>query len=407
MLAAVAEPGQLDQPAHRQRVHVGGAELIDGLVASGEQRRENRDHRVRRKIDRYDVEHQLAPGRIEAIAAAGKISQRRAGVDALVPSRERIAKRAFDDRGSRHRGGDRVLRGEDQLLAEALAVAVGVGPSPAPRALQADLLQPLFDPSLAPALGRRFVNVAAVALGIDHVQFVGLTGLVVGFRFDARNGGERVAHFAPEREVAPAVGAPVGRDVVLETMAVGIARGVTGRNVEQGGAALAAELDHVGDADGVDRERLLQRRFEIDQPRAMHHRVDRAARRRFALGDQVVLGDVAAEHGELFLDVTVEAIAKILAQGTEHGRVQNFAAQAAEREAAVATDEQVDALDLGMPAQEQREEDLAEKAGRAGQQDAAVAQRLFERRHRSARGAAVSSVAIRHQRSPAGVSGDR
>ncbi len=189
MLAAVAEPGQLDQPAHRQRVHVGRTELIDGLVASGEQRRENRDHRVRRKIDRYDVEHQLAPGRIEAIAAAGKISQRRAGVDALVPSREWIAKRAFDDRGSRHRCGNRVLRGEDQLLAEALAVAVSVGPSPAPRALQADLLQALFDPSLAPALGRRFVNVTAIGVRIDHVQFVGLTCLVVGFRFDARNGG--------------------------------------------------------------------------------------------------------------------------------------------------------------------------------------------------------------------------
>ena len=239
------------------------------------------------------------------------------------------------------------------------------------------------------------------------MQLVGLARLVVGFRFDARDRGERVADFAPQREVAPAVGAPVGRYVVLETMAVGVARGVAGRNVEQGGAALAAELDHVGDAGGVDRQRLLQRGLEIDQSRAMHHRVDRAAARRLALGDQVVLGDVAAEHGKFFLDVAVEAVAKVLAQRTEHGRIENFAAQAAEREAAVAADQQVDALDLGMPAQEQREEDLAEKAGRAGQQDAAVAQRLFERRHRGARGAAVSSVAIRHQRSPAAVSGDR
>ncbi len=177
--------------------------------------------------------------------------------------------------------------------------------------------------------------------------------------------------------------------------------------MEQGGAALAAELDHVGDAGGIDRQRLLQRGLEVDQPRAVHHRVDRAAARRLALGDQVVLGDVAAEHGKFFLDVTVEAIAQVLAQRTEHGRVENFAAQAAQAEAPVATDEQVDAVDLGMPAQEQREEDFAEKAGCTGQQDAAVAQRLLQWRRRRARGAAVSSVAIRHLRSPAAVDGDR
>ena len=407
MLAAVAEPGQLDQPAHRQRIHVRGAELVDGFVAPGEQRRKNRNHRVRRQIDRYDVEHQFALGRVEAIAAAGKISQRSAGVDALVPSRERIAKGALDNRGTRNGRRDRVLRGEHQLLTEALAVAVGVGPSPSARALQADLLQPLLDPSLAPALSRGFMGVAAVGVGVDHVQLVGLAHLVVGFSFHAGDGGERVANFAPQREVAPAVGAPVDRSVVLETMAVGIARGVAGRNVKQGGAALAAELDHMGNAGGVDRERFFQRGLEVDQPGAMHHRVDLAAAGRFAFGDQVVFGDVAAEHGEFFVDVAVEAVAQMFAQGTEYGRIENFAAQATKREAPVAADEQIDAFDLRMPAQEQREEDLAEKAGRAGEQDAAAAQRLFERRHRGARGVAVSSVAIRHRLSPAAVSGDR
>ena len=251
------------------------------------------------------------------------------------------------------------------------------------------------------------MGVAAVGVGVDHVQLVGLAHLVVGFSFHPGDGGERVANFAPQREVAPAVGAPVDRSVVLETMAVGVARGVAGRNVKQGCAALAAELDHMGNAGGVDRERFFQRGFEVDQPGAMHHRVDLAAAGRFAFGDQVLLGDVAAEHGEFFVDVAVEAVAQMFAQGTEYGRIENFAAQATKREAPVAADEQIDAFDLRMPAQEQREEDLSEKAGRAGEQYAAAAQRLFKRRHRGARGVAVSSVAIRHRLSPAAVSGDR
>src|SRR5208282_5255159 len=129
---------------------------------------------------------------------------------------------------------------------ETLAVAVGVGPSPAACPLQADLLEPLFDPALAPALGRRFVDVVAVGLGIYHMDLVGLAHLVVGFRLDPRDGSQCVADFAPQGEVTPAVGTPVDRNVVLEPMAVGVARRITGRNMEQGGAALAAELDHVG-----------------------------------------------------------------------------------------------------------------------------------------------------------------
>ena len=233
---------------------------------------------MRRQIDRYDVEHQFALGRVEAVAAAGKISQRRAGVDALVPSRERIAKRALDHRGTHNGRRDRVAARRTPTARRGswcscrcwaipiCARAPGRSPSAAPR-------------PIACASARAAASWASPPSGsaLTTCSSSAWRTWSCGFGFDAGDGGERVANLAPQREVAPAVGAPVDRNVVLVTMAVGVARGVAGRNVKQGGAALAAELDHIGDADGVDRERFFQRGLEVDQPGAMHHRVDLAA----------------------------------------------------------------------------------------------------------------------------------
>src|SRR5262249_1304040 len=155
-----------------------------------------------------------------------------AGVDTLVPSRKGIAQGALDDRRTRDRGGNRVARGKNQLLAKTLAVAVSVGPAPAARALEPDLLEAFFNPSLAPSFGRGLVNVPSVR--IDQGQLVGLARLIMRFRLDPRGRGERVADFAPERKIAPAVGTPIDRDVVLEAMPVGVARGIAGRDVKQG-----------------------------------------------------------------------------------------------------------------------------------------------------------------------------
>ena len=62
---------------------------------------------MRGEIDRDHVEHQLRLGGIKSVAAAREISQRRAGVDALVPSGKRIAQRAFYHRRAHHRDVER------------------------------------------------------------------------------------------------------------------------------------------------------------------------------------------------------------------------------------------------------------------------------------------------------------
>src|SRR5579863_2545505 len=100
MFATIAERGQLDQPAHRKRIHVRGAELVNGAMPPGEQRSENRDHRMSCEVHRDDVEHQLRAGGVEAVATSREIGERSAGVDALIPSGERICERTLDYRGA-------------------------------------------------------------------------------------------------------------------------------------------------------------------------------------------------------------------------------------------------------------------------------------------------------------------
>src|SRR5208337_5175424 len=169
------------------------AKLVDGLVLAQQQRGEDRNHRVRREIDRDNVEPQLRLGRIKSIAAAGEISQRRAGVDALVPSGERIAERAFDHRRTHDRDVEHVAIRKHQLLAKTLRVAVRVGPSPTLRALAADVLEAFLDPLLASMLERRLarrVGGTVVAAKLRVTQLIARLGL---HALDRR---KRVANFA-------------------------------------------------------------------------------------------------------------------------------------------------------------------------------------------------------------------
>ncbi len=207
------------------------------------------------------------------------------------------------------------------------------------------------------------------------------------------------------RNALAPVGAPVVRNIVLVAMPVGAARDVARRHMHHRGAKLAAELDHVGNAGGVDLDRLLERRLEVHQPRAMHDRVDTAwlERLRF-FAEQAVVGDVAGNDDDLFLDVTIELFAEMLPQRRKHRRVENLAPKAADAATPIAANQKIDALDLGMPSQQDREEHLAEKSGRARQQYATTLEHLLERRH----GRPVAfAVATRHQRSPAAANVDR
>src|SRR5712692_877055 len=396
IFAAVAEAGQLDQTAHRERIPVRRAELVNRLMSLEQERAEDGYHCLRREVDRHDVEDQFALGRVEAIALSSEIRERRAGVDALVPPGERIAERAFDYGGAHDGRDNRIARREHELLAEALGVAVSIGPSPTQCAIAANFLEPLFHPPLA----HRFENVIApfarigVFIGARRAEFR-LARLVMRFRFDPIDGRERVANFAPRVEIAPAIGTPVDRYVVFEAMAVGAAGRVAGRYVEQRRASLAAKFDHVGDTSRVNRDRLLERRLEIHQSRAVNHGVELVVADRVGgIGDEIRFCDIAGDDLDFFLDVAVEARAEMLAQRRHRGRIENFAPEAVEARAPVAANQKEDALDFGMVPQQQVEQHLAEEAGRAGEHDAALAQHLGERRHRIRRTGQTVALAV-------------
>ena len=148
---------------------------------------------------------------------------------------------------------------------------------------------------------------------------LGLAQLVSRLGFDSSDRGARVADFAFEAEFAPAGGAPVLRQVVLEAMTVGVACHIAGRDVNHRRADLAAELDHVGDADGVDCQRFFQRRLEVHQAGAVHDRVETAALERLGVvAQQAFVGDVAGDDRDFAFDVGIEAGAKMLAQRCHH-----------------------------------------------------------------------------------------
>src|SRR3984957_13559761 len=357
---------------------------------------------MRGEIDRDHVEHKLGFGRIKAVAAAREISQRGAGVDALIPSGERIAQRAFYHRRAHDRDVERVATREHQLLAKTLRVTVRVGPSPTLRALATDVLQALLEPLLAPMLDRRLAWIAVIVFVTAKLRMTHLIARLGLHPLDRR---QRIANFALEPKRLAPVGAPVFRDFVFIAVSVGDSRDVAGGHMHHRGADFAAELDHVGDASSVYLDRLFQRRLEIYQPRAMHDCVQAARLERLRFfGEQTLGGNVAGNDDDLFFDVVIELGAEMFAQRRKHRRVENLAAKPAEAAAPVAAYQQIDALDLRMPSQQDREEHLAEKSGRASQQDAAALEHLLERRHRCP---VAFAVATRHPRSPAAAGADR
>ena len=115
----------------------------------------------------------------------------------------------------------------------------------------------------------------------------------------------------------------------------------------------------------------------------MHDRIESAALDRIdAVADESFDGDVAGDDDNFLFDEFVEARAELIAQRPHHRRIEHLAPKAVEAGFLVAANQQIDALDFRMPPEQQVEENLAEKSGRAGQQDGALAQHLFERRHR-------------------------
>ena len=179
------------------------------------------------------------------------------------------------------------------------------------------MLEALFNPLLAAMLKGRLaqsVGVGVVAAKLGVAQLIARLGVHALYR------GERVANLALEpKRFAPA-GAPVLRDVVLVAMAVGAPGDVAGRDMQHRSAELAAEFDHVGDAGGVDLDRPFQRGLEVHQPRAMDDRVEAAGLERLRFfAEQAVIGDVAGNDDDLFLDVAIELRAEMLAQRRKHG----------------------------------------------------------------------------------------
>jgi hypothetical protein len=184
-------------------------------------------------------------------------------------------------------------------------------------------------------------------------------------------------------------------------MAVGGAGDVAGRHVHHGCAVPSAVREHIRDAQRVDGEGFFEGGLEVDEPRAVNHRVERAALNRIGtVGNRAFDSNIAGDDFNFAFDKALEARAEMLAQRPHHGRIKHLAAEAIQARTFVAADQQVDTVEFGMPSEEQVEKDLAEKAGCAGQQDGALAQRLLNRRHRgrAAPLAVQAAVAIRHRR---------
>src|SRR5260370_26023642 len=87
----------------------------------------------------------------------------------------------------------------------------------------------------------------------------------------------------------------------------------------------------------------------------------------------------------------------MFAQWRKYRRVENLTEEAADTAPPVASNQQIHALDLGMPSQQNREKYFAEKSRRARQQDATALELLLERRRRRS---VALAVATRHPRSP-------
>jgi hypothetical protein len=102
-------------------------------------------------------------------------------------------------------------------------------------------------------------------------------------------------------------------------MAVGDPGDVAGRDMHHRGAELAAELDHVGDAGGVDLDRPFQRGLEVHQAGAVDDRVETARLERLGFfAEQTVVGDVAGNDDDLFFDIAIELRAEMFAQRRKH-----------------------------------------------------------------------------------------
>jgi len=130
-----------------------------------------------------------------------------------------------------------------------------------------------------------------------------------------------------------------------------------------------------------------------------------------AVADETLDGDVAGNDNDFLFDEFGEARAELFAQRRHHGRVEHLATKTVEAGFFIAANQQVDALHFGMPAEQEVEKNLAQESGRAGQHDGALAQHLFERRHRWRRmWLAVQfsvSVAIRHRQLPVAADASR
>src|SRR6185437_8884549 len=178
--------------------------------------------------------------------------------------------------------------------------------------------------------------------------------------------------------------APVGRDVVLKTLAVRDARRIASRDVDQGGAVRMAKFDYVDYADRVNCDRLFQRRFEVHQSCAMDYGIDRIMRERVAtLGNEARLGDIAGNDFDFLFELAIEVLAQMFAHRGQCRRIENLAPKAQMARPPIAPDQKIDARDFRMIAQQYRKQHLAQEPGGARDQDTPRAQYLVERRHRS------------------------
>ena len=281
-VATLVQPTQLEEAAHGARVGVTRAELVHGLGGPLEQLTQGEREAGRDHVAWNHVQVVVRPRDLQA-ALANDEDQRRAGVDALVPTRKREMRGRLDHGRSHDR--ERQTGARRDLLADRLGVRVSIRETPKLRAFHAHFGQTGLDELAldAPHLGveyrattwlmaleqvlLRFVQEAALTEGVartmprllDHVQAFG--DLAIGIPMRAV---ELVS--TRERKLTR---------VDLRHMAGLAARDVTGAGVqERHSAQITRQGDQVLYAERVHLQGFVERRIEIDHAGHVDYGVD-------------------------------------------------------------------------------------------------------------------------------------
>src|SRR6202050_61160 len=152
VILSVAQTGELDRSAHVAGVRYGCGEMVDAVVAAGDERGGDERHAPGDDVYRDQVQRFVFVGRELTEESAQEVGKRGGGVYAFIPAYERLFDRRFDDgRSDDGDGGFGICVGiaADHRFRKAFRERVGVGPAEFVGALGSSVHQRLTEPTRA------------------------------------------------------------------------------------------------------------------------------------------------------------------------------------------------------------------------------------------------------------------